>query len=81
MSGPQGPRRREAASCHLRIRSKAVGVTQPAALPCRPYVARGSLQTQRWVSDQQPGRDPNGPTADKHTLSLAPLLPIFAFYR
>jgi hypothetical protein len=100
-----GPRRREAASCHLRIRSKAagqcrnrrlclvalndvatprkessglsgpgsgdhrkvltrevyacarragkdrsgtcskaVGVTQPAALPCRPYVPRGSLE-------------------------------------
>src|SRR6516225_9406627 len=28
-----------------------------------------------------PERPLHGPTADKHTLSLAPLLPIFAFYR
>jgi hypothetical protein len=29
------PRRREAASCHLRIHSKAASNGEPAALPCR----------------------------------------------
>ena len=74
------PRRREVASCHLRIRSKAVGGSQPAALPCPPYVPRGVSTLQRWVSDP-PGAVLRGPTLDKHTLSPAPLLPIFAFYR
>jgi hypothetical protein len=47
-----------------------------------PYVPLlGACQgttRQRWVSDQHQSGPPHGPTADKHTLSLTPLLPILA---
>ena len=78
------PWRREAA-CHLQTRSKAAGnAGQPTALPC-PHTCRvGACQVHVHGNvgcRTNTGASLHGPTADKHTLSLAPLPPIFAFNR
>src|SRR6516165_3085185 len=64
--------------------AKPSATRKPAALPC-PHTCRvGACQVHVHGNvgcRTNTGASLHGPTADKHTLSLAPLPPIFAFNR
>jgi hypothetical protein len=74
------PRRREAASCHLRICSKAVGgFNRRLCLVAHTLrVARSKCTRQRWVSDQHRGRDPKVRLRQAYALSVPSVFPDYS---